>query len=99
VPIVAKDVQESSAELIVSVRVLVVDVREKTPKVVLQEIVEQSNHVPKQFTKANFNQVPWGDEAFAVSPLGIAHDQLCKEIAARVEDYILISGARDGSRG
>ncbi len=63
-----------------SVRVRVIDVREKTPKVVLQEIVEQSHHVPRQFTKANFNQVPWGDEAFDISPLGIAHDQLCKEL-------------------
>jgi len=94
VPVMAKDPQDSPALLTMSVRVRVIDVREKTPKVVLQEIVEQSHHVPRQFTKANFSQVPWGDEAFDVSPLGIAHDQLCKELATRVEDYILLAGAK-----
>ncbi len=92
VPVMSKE--DSPALLSISVRVRVIDVREKTPKVVLQEIVEQSHHVPRQFTKANFSQVAWGDEAFDVSPLGIAHDQLCKELATRVEDYILIAGAK-----
>jgi len=85
--------QEAPAELTLSVRVRVFDLRDKTPKIVLQEIVQQSHHIPRQFTKANFNQVPWGDETFDVSPLGIAHDMLCKELASRVEDYILISGS------
>ncbi len=84
--------QEAPAELTLSVRVRVFDVRVKTPKIVLEEIVQQSHHIPRQFTKTNFNQVPWGNETFDVSPLGIAHDMLCKEIASRVEDYILISG-------
>lgn len=94
-PVMAKE--DSPALLLISVRVRVIDVREKTPKVVLQEIVEQSHHVPRQFTKANCSQVAqvlWGDEAFDVSFLGIAHDQLCKELATRVEDYILIAGAK-----
>jgi hypothetical protein len=90
VPLTAKE--DSPAELELSVRVVVVDVRDKTPKVVLQEIVEQSHHIPRQFTQAN--QVVWEDETFDVSPLGIAHGQLCKELATRVEDYILIAGAR-----
>jgi hypothetical protein len=94
VPVTTKEFQDTPAELMLSVRVRVVDLREKTPKVVLQEIVQQSHHIPRQFTKANFNQVSWGDEAFDVSPLGIAHDQLCKELATRVEDYILLAGAK-----
>jgi hypothetical protein len=92
IAVTSKDPQDAPAELTMSVRVRVFDLRGKTPQIVLQEIVEQSHHVPRQFTKANFNQVPWGDEAFDVSPLGIAHDQLCKELASRIEDYILISG-------
>jgi hypothetical protein len=86
------ETQDTPAELTLSVRVRVFDVRDKTPKIVLEEIVQQSHHIPRQFTKTNFNQVPWGHETFDVSPLGIAHDMLCKEIASRVEDYILISG-------
>jgi hypothetical protein len=95
VPVMAKETQDSPAELSMSVRVLVVDVRQKTPKVVLQEIVEQSHHIPRQFTQTSqASQTYWGDEAFDVSPLGIAHDQLCKELATRIEDYILIAGAK-----
>ncbi|HEX4840146.1 MAG TPA: CT253 family lipoprotein [Rhabdochlamydiaceae bacterium] len=98
IPAMPKEPQDSPADLTMALRVVVVDVREKTPKVVLQEIVEQSHHIPRQFNKANLNQVPqvplWGDEAFDVSPLGIAHDQLCKEVATRVEDYILIAGVK-----
>jgi len=94
IPAMPKEPQDSPADLTMALRVVVVDVREKTPKVVLQEIVEQSHHIPRQFNKVNLNQVPWGDEAFDVSPLGIAHDQLCKEVATRVEDYILIAGVK-----
>lgn len=94
VPLIPTQAQDSPAELTLEVRVVVVDVRDKTPKIVLQEMVEQSHHIPRQFTKAHSNQVPWGDDAFDVSPLGIAHDQLCKELATRIEDYILIAGAK-----
>lgn len=92
-PIIPKDGPDSPAELTISVRVRVVDVRGATPKVVLQEIVTQSHHVPRQSTIV-FEQVPWGSEAFDVSPLGIAHNQLCQELTTRVEDYILIAGAK-----
>jgi hypothetical protein len=88
----AKDLQDSPAELNISVRLRVFDVRDQTPKVVLQEIVQQTHHVPKHFNKANFSQAIWGDEIFEISPLGVAHDVLCKEISSRIEDYILLSG-------
>lgn len=87
-----QEIGESPAELALTVRVRVFDLRQETPRVVLQEVVEQVHHLPKQFTKANFSQVPWGDETFETSPLGIAHDALCKELASRVEEYILFAG-------
>jgi len=85
--------QDTPAQLTMSMRVRVFDVRGTSPQIVLQEVIEQSHHVPRQFTQANLNQVPWGDEAFDVSPLGIAHDMLCKELAGRIEDYIHVAGA------
>ena len=81
--------EDSPAVLNVSMRVRVIDLRGETPQIVLEEIVEQSHHIPKQFTRNQVNQVPWGDEMFAISPLGIAHEKLCQELASRVEDYIL----------
>jgi hypothetical protein len=83
--------EECPAQLNVSMRVRVFDLRAEAPKVVLHEIVQQSHHVPKQFTQTQPNQAPWGDEMFDISPLGIAHEKLCQEIAGRVEDYILLN--------
>ncbi|MGH2611939.1 MAG: CT253 family lipoprotein [Rhabdochlamydiaceae bacterium] len=83
--------EEGPAQLNVSMRVRVFDLRGDVPNVVLEEIVEQSHHIPRQFTRNQFNQVPWGDEMFEISPLGIAHEKLCQELASRVEDYILLN--------
>ncbi len=83
--------EESPAELTLSMRVRVFDLRGQAPKIVLEEVVQQSHHIPKQFTLSQSNQVPWGDEMFEISPLGIAHQKLCQELASRVEDYILES--------
>ncbi len=84
----------SPAQLSVAMRVRVFDLRTEQATVVLQEIIEQSHHIPKQFTRNQFNEVPqasWGDEMFEISPLGIAHEKLCQELATRVEDYILLN--------
>lgn len=80
-------------ELNISLRVKVVDLRATTPKIVLQEIVHEQHHIPRQFTKYHFYQYPWKstgeNSAFAISPVGLAHAQLIKKIASRIEDYIL----------
>ena len=83
--------EESPAELNINMRVRVFDLRGEAPKVVLEEVVQQSHHIPKQFTQTQPNQVVWGDEMFDISPLGIAHEKMCQEIATRVEDYILLN--------
>lgn len=90
--------EEGPAQLNIAMRVRVFDLRENEPKVILQEIVEQSHHVPKQFTRHQFNQVPWGDEMFEISPLGIAHQKLCQELSNRIEDYILLNCEKTSTR-
>ncbi len=83
--------EECSAQLNLSMRIRVLDLRSQMPKVILQEIVRDSHFVPRQFTHYHFHQEPWGSEDFSISPVGIAHAQLIKEVASRVEDYILIT--------
>jgi hypothetical protein len=83
--------QDCSAELSMSVRLRVIDLRGAQPKIALQEMVHDTHYVPRQFTKLNFHQEPWGKESFNISPLGLAHAQLTQEIASRLEDYILLS--------
>ena len=90
-PLSAEESDPAPAELTLAMRVRVFDLRGDTPKIVLEERVEQTHHIPKQFTRNQFNQVPWGDEMFEISPLGIAHQKLCQELASRVEDYILLN--------
>jgi hypothetical protein len=85
------DVKDSPAELSMAVRVRVIDLRGNEPKVVLQEIIKDSHYLPKQFTSANFTQVGWGTDSFDISPVGVAHSQLAKQVATRLEDYILLS--------
>lgn len=83
------DAKESPAELLILMRVNVFDLRKPDPKLVLSELFEQSHHIPTPFTKSHHQQVAWGDETFDLSPLGIAHDTLTKQVAGHIEEYIL----------
>ncbi len=82
------DPKDCSADLNMSMRVRVFDLRGNEPKIVLQELVHDTHFIPRQFTQANFYQVPWGHESFSISPIGLEHAEFTKEIASRVEDYI-----------
>ncbi len=80
---------QCSAELNISLRLRVIDLRSEMPKVILQEIIHDRHHIPRQFTKYHFHQEPWGRDSFAISPVGLAHAQLVKEVVLRVEQYIM----------
>ncbi|MBS0616390.1 MAG: hypothetical protein JSR58_07570 [Verrucomicrobia bacterium] len=82
---------DSAAELQIALRVRVIDLRGQKPQIILQEVVRKTEHVARPFTKANFTEVPWGDEMFEISPLGMTHASLTKELASRIDDYILSS--------
>ncbi|MGR3912372.1 MAG: CT253 family lipoprotein [Candidatus Rhabdochlamydia sp.] len=79
------DLQPTSSFLNMSVRVRVFDVRGNSPQVVLEELIEHSQYLPLQAENTS-----WGDDMFELSPVGLAHEKLCQELATRVEDYILI---------
>lgn len=85
------DAQKCSADLNMSMRIRVVDLRDKEPKIILQELVHDSHFIPRPFTQDNFFQVSWEDDCFNISPVGLAHSSFTKEIASRIEDYILIA--------
>lgn len=80
-----------SADLNLALRLRIVDARKEQPQVVLQEIIQDSHFIPRQFTRYNFDQAPWNSEEFSISPIGIAHSLLVKELTARIEDYIFLS--------
>ncbi|MCX6988415.1 MAG: hypothetical protein NTZ52_02780 [Chlamydiae bacterium] len=84
-------IEEASANLNITMRVVVFDIREEAPEIILQEIINDTHFIPKQFNQHNFHQVNWGNEEFLISPTGMAHAQLVKEISSRIEDYILLA--------
>lgn len=82
---------ECAAELYLSARIRVFDLRGAAPKIVLSEIITHSENIPQQFTRINLAPIPPDQEDFSMSPQGIAHDLFAKEIAERIEDYVLLA--------
>lgn len=89
------DLTKCSAELLMTMRIRVFDLRQEEPKVILQELVHESHFIPRPFTRNNFQQEKWGHEMFIISPMGLAHTHFIKHICNRLEDYILLAAHND----
>lgn len=85
------DPEKSSAELRMSLRIRAFDLRGSEPVVVLQELATDTYFIHPQFNQVNFYQVSWKDPTFEMSPVGLAHEKFTKEIARRIDDYILLT--------
>lgn len=83
-----------SAEVSISMRVRVFDLREEEPFVILQEIVHQDHLIPEPSTTIKEEPEKWKKLSFHFSPLGLAHAHIVKEVASRIEDYILVAQSR-----
>lgn len=82
-------ISDSPTDLKIVCQVKVFDLREETPKVILQEEIEKTHHIPRQFSCFNFPQVGWGEPLYTFSPMGIFHAELVNDIALQIENYIL----------
>jgi hypothetical protein len=89
------DSLKCSAELLMTMRIRIFDLRGEEPKIVLQELLHESHFIPRAFTRSNFQQEKWGHETFAISPMGLAHSQFIRHICNRLEEYILWTAHRD----
>lgn len=83
-----------SSELTATIRVRVFDLRGSKPEVILQEFVRQTHMIPKPSDLNEPNPERWKKVTYSVSPMGLAHAQLAKEVVKRVEDYILLSKSK-----
>lgn len=83
-----------SCELDMAIRIRVFDVRNETPEVILQEVLTQTNMIPKQSGLAEKGSDRWKQRTYAVSPLGFSHIQLSKEIVRRVEEYVILAKSK-----
>ena len=87
-------ISDSPTDLKIVCQVRVFDLREELPKVILQEEIAKTQHIPRQFTCFNFPQVAFGDPLYTFSPMGIFHAELIHEIALHIEDYILLGDTK-----
>ena len=77
-----------------SVRVCVLDIRCKQPKIILQEIVTKTYPIPFQIGSYKNDSSTFDRTSFAISPLGLAHKRLISEISRHVEDYVLLAQSK-----
>ena len=77
--------------LSITAKVRVVDIREEEPKTVLHEIIHSNHLIPKPMAKIGHKDKSWGDETYNFSPLGMAHARLERDIANRLESYVLVA--------
>lgn len=80
-----------SHQLDLCMRIRIYDLRGETPVIILQEMVEQNHLVPKQFAKLEYDSAIWGKKTYSISPMGFAHSQFAKEIASRIENYLILA--------
>jgi hypothetical protein len=80
-----------SYTLDMSIRIRVIDIRGQSPKVILQEITQQSFHIPWRFTSFDYKKSGWSKTTFYLSPMGSAHAQMVKRITKQIHDYILLA--------
>jgi len=74
-----------------TMRIRIFDLRSSKPQIILQELIHQSHLIPKPSDLMRANPDRWKKMTFNVSPMGLAHSQLSKEVSKRIEDYILLS--------
>lgn len=92
-PAIAADTATSS-NLVTSLRIRIVDIRQEEPKVVLQEMLHDSYYVTKSLLPIDYREASWGTSAYKETPLSIAHERMAKEVVDRIHDYVLLAKSR-----
>ncbi len=80
---------QSPSEMSIGIHLKIVDLRSEKPRIVLQEILRITTLLEKPFYA--FGESDLQGDQFSVSPLGMAQSKLSRDIATRIEDYILLA--------
>ncbi len=79
---------DAGSVLSVALRVRVLDVRDETPKVILQEVIDTDYVISRAYMNCDYDRFRWGSDAFVNTPMGIAHNRLIRTLVSRIEAYI-----------
>ncbi len=89
------DVAKPNAiNLDMSMRLRIIDVRSKKPKIILQECINDNYYISKGSIQTDYQTTTWGSNEYVNSRMNLAHAQLAKEISKRIYDYIALSKSR-----
>ena len=89
-----EETKDAITNLDMGLRLRIIDVRGKNPKVILQETVNDNYYIAKGTIKEDYQNTIWGSAEYANSRMGMAHNQLANEVASRITDYIALSKSR-----
>lgn len=84
-----EQILQTPPELSMSVQLEILDMRASPTQVILQEVISINTLLEKPLIDTRL--ISLEDESFRISPLGLAHAKLSREVAARIEDYIALA--------
>lgn len=88
------EARKSASNLNMSIRLRIIDIRGDAPKIVLQEMIQDTFYMANNIDKTDYNTVTWGTNEYVTSPMGIAHTQFVKQVIERITDYIMLAKSR-----
>jgi hypothetical protein len=77
---------QATSELVISMHVKILDLRTDKPKVILQEVLNVNTLLERPLSPRTL--LMQNNEEFRISPMGLAHAKLTREIARRIEESI-----------
>ncbi len=84
----------TSSNLNISFRIRVIDIRSNEPKIVLQEVVNDSFFEARNIIQPDYDLNSWGTDAYHATPMSTAHTKITREVVERINDYILLAKSR-----
>ena len=74
-----------------AMRVRIIDLRGKQPKIILQELLEKKASLKGSLAFIDYDAYHWASTSFSLLPIGIAHKDFTSLLAERVEEYIMVA--------
>ncbi|MBI5346588.1 MAG: hypothetical protein HZB76_05555 [Chlamydiae bacterium] len=80
----------TSTNLNMAIRVRVIDNRGETPKIILQECLNENYYIARNSAQMDYNSTTWGTKEYENSRMGVAHFTLAEDLVERIYDYVLL---------
>lgn len=86
--------RKNAANLNMSVRLRIIDIRKDEPMIVLQEMIKNSYYMANTIDVVDYTVHTWGSENYQNTPMEIAHRELIDMIQERISEYVQLAKTR-----